>query len=523
MHLHETVIADINAYAGRRPVPRGESPGSVDQPCREWTQGLCETMRARHPHGMSGVPHSQFGHKRAQRGRPESKETLALAVFNGAGEMVALHGWDLLEGVGTGQPRLVTVHGGQPFYHDLFDEDGIKLFGEPQIFIPVAPVDHIGGAGHTAHARLPGKLYAMSAFDLCARLAQGDEGYYVEVVRPSGLVPRVIVASIWSGGPNNRTSRTMPDGRDQVERALPRFLRDGLAVEVTLLCDTQAYADRDGLTRVGALEHLRGCNEILLRYPDAVRAVTIGNENSHSVEASWMTDAGFLREAIDCIDPRFPVAVGAGHGGEPVLVGGSYARHHADRSRSPEENGQIMGAAQRTFGVDVVDGEPLGITEPDRVAGRQRTSDPEYAARLARAAIEHGLGGTTLHLDSGIGCRLEEHGDVHREAMRRFREVLHSDAPPIVVPPPPLSPGGNMNQILDADITNFDVAYDLYVNKGDQVEAIAQAWYTRSRGHAPAGSDLRHGLWRLLEERQRWGTLRRAFENTWPGGAPVVG
>lgn len=395
MPLHPAVLAVIRQMADKFPIPRGAA-GTIDDACRRWTKRVCEAVALAFPQGMPGIG-GEFGWKRASATRPESKETLALRVGN-----AQLHGWDLLVGVGTGAPRLSD----DPSYHDLVAEGN-------QVFIPVSPFDWL--RFKTDHAPLPTPFYAMSAFDLCCRIAEGDLRYLDEVVAPSGLIPRIVVASVF------RTPRTNEEGRRQLAVGLAELAKRGLQAEITLLVDTKEH----GISRGDALVHVTACNMILLAHPDAVAAVRIGNENSHHVEAAYMTDFDFLMEAASRIDRRFPLSFGAGHGGEGVLGGGSYASHHSNRSLRPDENGRVMAAAQAAYGVPVVDAEPLGITEPDRVAGRQRTSDPEYAFALATAAIDRNLSGATLHLDSGIGCNIAEHGDVHREALRLFTTTLN--------------------------------------------------------------------------------------------------
>lgn len=417
MRLAPEVLRVVTAYAAVAPVPQGAA-GTIDDACRVWTERLCQTVRFHFPEGLPGVG-GTFGWKRASDSRPPSKETLALQVGS------ALHGWDLLIGVGTGTPTLSP----DPAYHDLIAEG-------PQVFLPVPPVDHLAVTA-TGHAALSTPLWGLSAFDLCAALASGDRSYYDAVVRPSGLVPRVIVASIWDGGGSGRWGRTMAEGRAQLAVALAQWAADGVRSEVTLLCDTGEYATRDGLTRDAALAHVAACNALLLAAPTAVAGVRLGNENSHSVEAAFMADGAFLREAAALVDRRFPLSFGAGHGGEVILPGGSYISHHSDRGQTPEANAVGMADAQRQWQAPVVDGEPLGITEPDRVAGRQRTSDADYARRLATAAIGAGLGGVTLHLDSGIGCRLDQHGAVHQAAVAAFLAVVGVAAP--VTPVDPLT------------------------------------------------------------------------------------
>jgi hypothetical protein len=239
-------------------------------------------------------------------------------------------------------------------------------------------------------------VWGISAFDLGCRVAEGDVSFLDEVVVPSGLVPRIVVASVY------RTPRTLAQGRAQMPALFAALWARGLKCVVTLLTDTKQH----GTTRAEALAHVREMNQLMVVKADSILAVRIGNENSHSVEADYMTDPAFLREAADLIDRRFPLSFGAGHGGEPVLSGGSFASHHSNRGETPEVNAAMMADAQKAIGVPVVDEEPLGIAEPERVAGRQRTSDVDWARRQAQAAKDYGLGGSTFHCDAGISCQM---------------------------------------------------------------------------------------------------------------------
>src|SRR3990167_8048200 len=71
--------------------------------------------------------------------------------------------------------------------------------------------------------------------------------------------------------------------------------------------------------------------------------------------------------------------------------------------------------------------------------------------------------------------------------------------------------------ILDESlIPAYPRAYTLWINNYRAIEQEARIWYKQSTGRDPADSDLAHGLWRALNEGERWGTLRRAFQETWP-------
>lgn len=403
MKLHRDVMAVIRAYASVIPIPRGAA-GEIDDQCREWTKGLCETAKALFPGGFPGLG-GEFGWKRASGTRPLSKETIALKV--GA----ALHGWDLLIGVGTGRPKLSD----DPAYHDLVAEGN-------QVFVPVEAIDRLVPAPASGHAPLDVPMWGISAFDLGCRIQEGDTRYLDEIVVPSGLTPRIVVASVY------RTPRTQAAGRAQMAGLFDALKARGLRCVVTLLTDT----DKHRTTRAEALDHVREMNRGLLAWPDVIRAVRIGNENSHSVEADYMVDPDFLRDAAALIDRRFPLSFGAGHGGEPVLSGGSFASHHSNRGESPETNAAMMAEAQRVLRVQVVDEEPLGIAEPDRVAGRQRTADPEWARRQAQSAKDQALGGSTFHCDAGISCQMAEWGPTQAAALAAFVAVVGG----LVVPVP---------------------------------------------------------------------------------------
>jgi hypothetical protein len=77
--------------------------------------------------------------------------------------------------------------------------------------------------------------------------------------------------------------------------------------------------------------------------------------------------------------------------------------------------------------------------------------------------------------------------------------------------------------LLDRNLRDFNTAYktfvydaDINVDTATETERIAIEWYTASMGHPPAQSDLHHGYWRMLIERDRWGTMRNAFQEAWP-------
>ncbi len=113
------VRAIRNAYVAKHPVPGGGTAGDpgFEQICRQWTNDLAEQIRY-----STGDP--RWGSKNAGGGRPQSKDSIA--EKDGA----TLWGYDMLFGVGTGNPSLVD----NPSGTDISN----------QTFIPVEPQDHIG-------------------------------------------------------------------------------------------------------------------------------------------------------------------------------------------------------------------------------------------------------------------------------------------------------------------------------------------------------------------------------------------
>jgi hypothetical protein len=258
-------------------------------------------------------------------------------------------------------------------------------------------------------------LRGISSFDLAAQVQRGDRRWIDQVLIPNKLTARVFVYANGSGG--NRLWRDAATGLAQTETLLKVFVERGLKGQFVILCGT----GNDGWTREQALEFVRKANALFARYPSAVAGLQIGNENSHGIEAPYMTDPVFLAKAEALLDKRFPVAWGAGHGGEGVsTAGGSYSVHHGDRGLTPEENGVIMGAAQALARRPVIDDEALGIAEVGRTAGRQRTDDPQYARRQWDAVKANGLGGSTLHIDAGLTANVDELGPVQLAAIALF-------------------------------------------------------------------------------------------------------
>ena len=91
MNLPADVHAVVKRFATTFPVPQG-APGSAhEQRCREWSIKVAQQVA--HQFGTT------WGVKKASPTRPISKDSLA---FNGDG----MHSWDLLNGAGSGTPKL---------------------------------------------------------------------------------------------------------------------------------------------------------------------------------------------------------------------------------------------------------------------------------------------------------------------------------------------------------------------------------------------------------------------------------
>ena len=77
--------------------------------------------------------------------------------------------------------------------------------------------------------------------------------------------------------------------------------------------------------------------------------------------------------------------------------------------------------------------------------------------------------------------------------------------------------------ILDRPLT-ADAVYDLFVNQAAGLYAAVASWYRDAHGVEAAPSDIQHGVYRSFESQQfssRWGTMRRALQNTWPIAGPT--
>lgn len=249
----------------------------------------------------------------------------------------------------------------------------------------------------------------LTSFDLGVRLEAGDRRWVDMMAREGFTVARVIVSSV------HRTKRTLDDGLRQLPLTLSTLGKAGLKAEVVVFADTRDYE----LTRDQMREHLRAVVVIAQQHTDVIGGIEIANESSHGGQVEALVDPAFIAELEALIPRAFAASCGSTHGGEaPQASVCSYITHHGDRSKSPEENADIMAKAQRTVGLPVIDDEALGIAEDARPGAR--TNDPAYGERQARAARRHGLAGVTLHVEAGLTADVDKLGPVQREAMRRF-------------------------------------------------------------------------------------------------------
>jgi len=415
MKIPASVIATIHAFVGAYPIPQGDgSEAWIDSALRRiadgWMHRMAQTIAARH-----GV---KWGRKRASLSRPISKESIALLE-------TGLHGWDLLASAASGRPTLKTDS-----YHNLVAEDN-------QIFVPVEPFDHLADiAPPTDRPTITVPLWSASSFDLGNRLAYGDRRWIDQVLKPYRLVARLVVASYFRR-PDGETvadigvSSVLLLGLERLRLTLKTLAADGLRCVPTLLVDTAKL----GLTRDDARHYVTACDRVMRDYPETIEGVRFSNERSHDVEADWLLDTGFMAELAALVDPRFPLAYGAGHGGEGVSMdGGSYLVHHPDRALDTKANAAIMHAAQLLAKRPVVDDEQIGIAEHGTPG--QRVYSADYLLTSVREAQRLGYGGVTIHLHAGLSADVDALGPVQRQALEAFGAEIGRGGviPPVPVP-----------------------------------------------------------------------------------------
>lgn len=479
-------FASIKQFDGVFPLPQGGDEVVM----HDWSRRAAEYVKFRHD-----APGIEYGLKSTSPGSPTSNN---LARRDAQG----IHTWDYIAGSASATPSLKP--------------DGGEYFHIPnQHFIPVTAVNHLNIAAPTNRPPIKTPLWGVTAFDLGARVASGDWRFYEQVVKANKLVPRVNVYATIDHPQTGRLYRDFDLGMTQMKVLLPRMVQDGMAGQFILLVGTGP--DADNISRQQALDRVRLMNALFQQFPAAVRGLQIGNEVVYEgLEASWLSEVSFCQEVEAIIDPRFPLTWGAGHGGGGVnMQGGSYLVHHEDRDKTPDQNGPEMKAAQDLAKRKVISDEPRRI---EKGGTGQATGDPTWAPQQIAAVKKYDLGGSTLHIAAGRGCDIGFMDDIQWAAAAAYG----AEAKGVVVTPPgPITPPGTGHPLLDADMGELPKFYHTFINNRSELEALAVAWYTKSHGHPPADPDIAHGFyWRAMREWSWFGTLRRAFEDTWPGGAP---
>lgn len=74
----------------------------------------------------------------------------------------------------------------------------------------------------------------------------------------------------------------------------------------------------------------------------------------------------------------------------------------------------------------------------------------------------------------------------------------------------------NTVNVLDFDLRDDAQAYGAWIDHAAEFEEEIARWHVRAYGFPPSIYDMHHAVWRITAERDRWITLRRALENTWP-------
>lgn len=119
MRLPDPVLQTVLAYVAQFPVPQGVAGPDIEEACRQWSLGCAQQCAFSHPN-------QGWGTKRADLGRPISKDTIANNQIE-AGKLLI---WDLVTGAGTGQGRFVG---------DVADSQDAT----GQTYVPVDPVNHL--------------------------------------------------------------------------------------------------------------------------------------------------------------------------------------------------------------------------------------------------------------------------------------------------------------------------------------------------------------------------------------------
>ena len=127
MKIPIEVLSTFTAYAKVFPFPTGEAGSAYEERLRVWLHGAAEQIEFDH-----GDHNLAYGLKKASKGRPISKDSIARAVYRGD-EIAALDSWDMFIGAGTGDPSIAD----NPAHHEILSIG--------QVFVPVRAVNHLGG------------------------------------------------------------------------------------------------------------------------------------------------------------------------------------------------------------------------------------------------------------------------------------------------------------------------------------------------------------------------------------------
>jgi len=466
----------LERFALKFPAPWGPPGESQDAQCRAWTARLAAQV--------AFSLGSQWGHKSTSPGGPLSKDVIARRNLDGT-----LDGWDVLSAAGGGQPTIPDP----PSWVDL----------SGQTFRASTPAHALGEQFTTTRPAPPSPWRGLTSFDLGVRLEQGDTRW-LDLCKAEGVTtPRVILG-------RKATAATLAIAFGRLPTTLAKLAQYGFKAEIVLCADTAEY----GMTEKDVLAWATDCMAQIDAQPDGVGAIQGANEPEHPTQQPFMREASFQSRLAATVARKWPYTPGAStHGGDGG-TGASYLTTHGRRDRSVAVNADVSATLSRDTGLWVVEDEPLGVAEVAQ-SGR-RTSDPGFGAQLADACRSRGLG-ATLHLEAGLTCDVALLGPVQLAALRGFMARMRTGFPP--PPPPPVPAPGDA--LLDLEMAEDAVWYPIFVLRQAELRAAAAAWYFRATGRPAADADINHGLlWRASCERLRWRTLRRAFEDTWPGGAP---
>ena len=75
--------------------------------------------------------------------------------------------------------------------------------------------------------------------------------------------------------------------------------------------------------------------------------------------------------------------------------------------------------------------------------------------------------------------------------------------------------------VLDLDLRDFHAAYHAWVDRAQEFEDAIRDWHIQAHGEEPHIHARHHAFWRVMVERERWGTLRNALQDTWPLDDPA--